>query len=84
MTFGWLAQQVLSLDPGIEWVALEEAGRGPRWAWNEPIRGRLFAGTTTVDGQLIDPLLPLLVDRAGNRSVLGVLVALDKLRGNRQ
>lgn len=62
MTFRTLAQQVLSLDGAIEWVALEEAGRGPRWAWREPNTGELCAGTTSFGYEVVDPLLFLAAD----------------------
>jgi len=35
MTFGLLARKIFSLDAGIEWIALEEAGGEPRWAWRD-------------------------------------------------
>jgi len=60
--FEALAQQVLSLDAGVEWVALEEAGREPRWAWRDPETGCLYAGTTTNDAQVVDPLLLMLAE----------------------
>lgn len=46
-SFGLLAQEILSLGAAIQWVALEEAGREPRWAWRDPETVRLCAGTTT-------------------------------------
>jgi hypothetical protein len=54
--FGLLAQEVFSLDDAIQWVALEEAGREPRWAWRDPETGSLLAGTTTCDAAPDDPL----------------------------
>jgi hypothetical protein len=62
ITFSTLAEQVLSLDGAIEWVALEVAGRGPHWAWREPDTGRLCSGSTTSDYEVVDPLLLVLAD----------------------
>jgi len=66
MTFETLAQYVLSLDSAIEWVALEEAGREPRWAWRDPESGRLCAACATGNAQIADPLLFLLADGGGD------------------
>jgi hypothetical protein len=60
--FGLLAQEVFSLDAAIQWVALEEAGREPRWAWRGPKTGSLCVGTTTYDAELVDPLLLMLAE----------------------
>jgi hypothetical protein len=57
MPFMALAQQVFMLDPAITWVALEEAGREPRWAWRDLVTGRLCAGMATASAELVDPLL---------------------------
>jgi hypothetical protein len=62
ITFGALAQQVLSLDAAIEWVALEEAGREPHWAWRDPRTGSMRAGTTANSAQLVDPLLLMIAE----------------------
>jgi len=64
MTFGMLAQQVLALDAAIEWVALEEAGREPRWAWRNSHNGNLYTGTTAHGGRIVDPFLLMLADQA--------------------
>jgi hypothetical protein len=61
-TFRLLAQEVLSLDAGIRWIALEEAGREPRWAWRDPETGRLCTATTTGSANLVDPLLLMLAE----------------------
>ncbi len=66
-TFGMLAQQVLSLDSGIEWVALEEAGREPRWAWRDRNSGALCAGSAGGNAQIADPLLLMLAEGCGPR-----------------
>jgi len=68
VTFGVLAQQVLSLDASIEWVVLEEVGRQRRWAWRNPKSGSLCAGTTTTGCQVVDPLLLMLADHADELS----------------
>ena len=57
-----LVPQVFSLDPAIEWVALEEAGRKPRWAWRDSETGSLCAGTATGSAELVDPLLLTLAE----------------------
>lgn len=61
-SFGLLALEVFSLDAAIQWVALEEAGREPRWAWRDPETGSLCAGTTTCDAERGDPLLLMLAE----------------------
>lgn len=66
IAFGTLAQQVFSLDSAIEWVALEEPGRRPRWAWRDPRNGDIRGGTVSCDGQVVDPLLFLLADQPGS------------------
>ena len=73
MTFSTLAQQVLSLDTGIEWVAFEDAGRRPHWAWRDPNTGKLCSGTTTFDYALVDPLLLLVADHPSDLSVEGAI-----------
>ena len=73
MTFSMLAQQVLSLDTGIEWVALEEAGCGPHWAWREPNTGKLCSGTTTFNYEVVDPLLLLLADHPSHLNAEGAI-----------
>jgi hypothetical protein len=65
IAFGTLAQRVLSLDSAIEWVALEEPGRRPRWAWRDPRSGGLYGGTISCDRQVVDPLLLMLADQPG-------------------
>lgn len=62
VSFRWFAQEVLSLDAGIRWVVLEEAGREPRWAWREPETGRLCTATTTCNADLVDPLMLMLAE----------------------
>lgn len=59
MPFGILARQVLALDRAVEWVAMEEPGCEPRWAWRDPDAGTIRAGTTTKHAQVVDPLLLL-------------------------
>ena len=66
ITFGSLAQHVLSLDSSIEWVALEEAGREPRWAWRDAKTGNLCAGSAAGNAQIADPLLFLLAEGGGD------------------
>lgn len=60
--FGMLARQILSLDAAIEWVALEEVGCEPRWAWRDPETGELCAASTTNASQVVDPLLLMLAE----------------------
>ena len=60
--FGRLARHVLSLDSAIEWVALEEAGREPRWAWRDSETGDLCAGSAIGNAQVADPLLFMLAE----------------------
>jgi len=62
ISFGMLAQQVLALDSAVEWVALEEAGREPRWAWRDPVSGEVCAGSATGNAQIADPLLLMLAE----------------------
>ena len=59
LPFGILARQVLALDRAVEWIALEEPGREPRWAWRDPETGTIRAGITTKPAQVVDPLLLL-------------------------
>ncbi len=66
LTFGTLAQHVLSLDSSIEWVALEEAGREPRWAWRDAQSGSLCAGSAVGNSHIADPLLFLLAEGGGD------------------
>lgn len=80
MTFRMLAQQVLSLDAGIEWMALEEAGRGPHWAWREPSTGNLCSGATKIDYEVVDPLLLLLADHPGHLNSDGTIENPDRVR----
>lgn len=61
-TFGLFAQVVFSLNAAIQWIALEEAGREPRWAWRDPETGSRRAGTTTRDAELVDPLMLMLAE----------------------
>ena len=56
IAFGTLVQHVLSLDSSIEWVALEEPGREPRWAWRDAKTGGLYTGAAG-DAHIADPLL---------------------------
>lgn len=65
ITFGALARHVLSLDSAIEWVALEEAGCEPRWAWLDSITGDLCAGSAG-NVQVVDPLLLMLAEGSGD------------------
>lgn len=69
MPFCALVQQVFSLDSAIQWVALEEAGREPRWAWRDPETGELCAGTTMENVLLIDPLMLMLAE--GPEAMIG-------------
>ena len=62
MSFMTLVRGVFSLDPAIEWVALEEAGREPRWAWRDAGTGRLCTGKATNNAELVDPLLLMLAE----------------------
>jgi hypothetical protein len=50
------------LDSAIEWVALEEAGHGPRWAWRDSETGDLCAGSATASAHVADPLLFMLAE----------------------
>ena len=68
LTFGTLAQQILSLDAAVEWVALEQAGREPRWAWRNPKSGSLYTGTTSHGGRIVDPFLLMIADHPGELS----------------
>jgi len=65
MTFGTLAQHVLSLDPAIEWVALEETGREARWAWRDTNSGAVCARSAKGNAQIVDPLLLMLAEGGG-------------------
>jgi hypothetical protein len=78
-TFGLLAQEVFSLDAAIEWVALEEAGREPRWAWRDSENGILYSGTTTNDAELVDPLLLMLAEGHDNLHGQGADTYLHRL-----
>ena len=62
VNFALLAGEVLSLNPAIRWVALEEAGRDPRWAWHDEATGELYTGAAYEDVQLVDPLLFLVAE----------------------
>lgn len=66
MTFRSFAQDVLSLHSSIEWVALEEAGREPRWAWRDAKSGNLCAGSAAGTAHIADPLLFLVADGGGD------------------
>jgi len=55
--FGILTKEVFSLGAAIRWLALEEAGQKPRWAYRDPANGELRACTTTHDAEPVDPLL---------------------------
>ena len=65
ITFGTLAQHVLSLDSSIEWVALEEPGREPRWAWRDAESGCLCAASATGNAHVADPMLFLVAEGGG-------------------
>lgn len=60
--FARIARDVFSLDPGIRWVAVEEIGCPPSWAWRDPESGKLCLGETTSDDELVDPLLLMLAE----------------------
>lgn len=66
MPFGALVQQVFSLDVAIEWVAVEAAGREPRWAWRDPEFGIAYVSSSTVSPQIVDPLLLTLAEDPEN------------------
>jgi hypothetical protein len=65
IAFGTLVQHVLSLDSSIEWVALEEPGREPRWAWRDAKSCALCAGAAG-DVHIADPLLFWLAEGGGD------------------
>jgi hypothetical protein len=77
--FGTLIQRVFSLDPAIEWVALEEAGREPRWAWRDPETGRIRVGTTTGNALLADPLMLMLAEKGEDADSMGTNADLGQL-----
>jgi hypothetical protein len=60
--FALLVEQVFSLDPGIRWIALEEAAREPIWAWRNPETGFIHGGTTSQPSELVDPLLFMIAE----------------------
>jgi len=60
--FAVVVEQVFALDSAIQWVAIEEAGVEPRWAWRDLDTGELRAGTTTDNALLIDPLTLMLAE----------------------
>ncbi len=60
--FGRIAREVFSLDPGIRWVALEQAGCAPRWARRNSESGKLCVGEATANEELVDPLLLMLAE----------------------
>ncbi len=68
IAFGALARHVFSLDAGIGWFALEEAGCEPRSAWRDQEVGRLRGSATANTVQLIDPLLFLVAGGYDARS----------------
>jgi hypothetical protein len=68
LTFGRLAELVLSLDAAIEWVALEQAGHEPRWAWRDPESGTVYAGAAAANLNVVDPLLLMLAEGDCDRS----------------
>jgi hypothetical protein len=57
-----IARVVFSLDSGIRWVALDQAGCPPRWAWRDSESGKLCEGEATSNEELVDPLLLLLAE----------------------
>jgi len=66
-SFGVLARQVLSLDAAIEWLALEQAGCKPRFAWREPGGEKLWAGATANHAQVVDPLVLMFAEGSYDR-----------------
>lgn len=60
--FGRIVREILSLDPAIRWVALEEAGYPPRWVWHDPEEGQLRLGTGAHADELLDPLILVLAE----------------------
>jgi len=62
MLFSMLARQIFALDAAIEWVALEEIGREPRWAWRDLETGELCAASAATPSQVVDPLLLMLAE----------------------
>ena len=52
--FEQIACDVFSLDPGIRWVGLKQAGGRPSWVWRDPETSRRYAGAPNTE--LIDPL----------------------------
>ena len=87
--FRLLAQGVLSLDAAIKWVALEEAGREPRWGWPDPENGHLCIGNATYNDELVDPQLLMLADgredlygasaNSNGRHLLFVVLAYEEM-----
>jgi len=76
--FAIVVEQVFDLNPAVQWVAIEEAGREPRWAWRDPDTGELRAGTTTDNVLLIDPLTLMLAE--GPESASGSEDGVHRLR----
>jgi hypothetical protein len=69
-SFEALARSVLSVDAGIEWIALEQAGSAPLWGWRDPSTGGVRTGVASADIAAADPLL-LLVAEGGDAPGLG-------------
>jgi hypothetical protein len=65
-SFDTLANDVLSLDAAIEWIALEQAGREMRWGWRDTSSGRVRTAVASADLPAVDPLL-LLIAEGGDR-----------------
>jgi hypothetical protein len=59
--FALLAQEVFTLDPAIQWFALEKAGREPCCARRDAETVTVFAAATP-DTELVDPLVLLLAE----------------------
>jgi hypothetical protein len=84
-SFEVLAQSVLSLDRGVDWIALEQAGCAPRWGWRDPSTGRVRTDIAPADVPAVDPLLFLVAEGgeipaggiAGPHGLLFVLLAYE-------
>lgn len=59
---GRILTDILALDSRIQWVAIEEAGRPPRWVWRDLAQGGLLAGTGACGNELLDPLILILAE----------------------
>jgi hypothetical protein len=60
--FGLLMREIFALDSAVHWIALEQAGREPRWAWRDSNTGQLYAGASANNAELLDPLLLMLAE----------------------